>query len=120
MPAIIPFCLRTVKRDMEINGIKIPAGSLVQVVLGIANRDPAIFADPDRYDLLRPHPRPHMAFASGPHVCLGQHLARLEMSRALNIFLDRLPKLRLDPDMPKPERRGGTFRRPRHIHARFD
>jgi len=116
----LTMTVRTVKRDMEISGVKIPAGSLVQVVLGIANRDSAIYADPDRYDLLRPHPRPHMAFAAGPHVCLGQHLARLEMSRALNILLDRLPTLRLDPDMPKPEIRGGMFRRPRHIHARFE
>jgi cytochrome P450 len=116
----ISMTVRTVKRDMQINGVKIPAGSLVQVVLGIANRDAAIYPDPDTYDLLRPHPRPHLAFATGPHVCLGQHLARLEMSRALNILPDRLPKLRLDPDMPRPEIRGGMFRRPRYIHARFD
>jgi cytochrome P450 len=106
---------------MELHGVKMPAGSLIQVITGIANRDPAIYpGDPDKFDVMRPHPRPHMAFAAGPHVCLGQHLARLEMSRALNILLDRLPKLRLDPACPKPEIRGGMFRRPHHIHVRFD
>jgi cytochrome P450 len=112
--------VRNVKRDIELHGIKIPAGSLVQVIIGTANRDPAIYPDPEVFDLLRPHPRPHIAFSAGPHICLGQHLARLEMSRALNILLDRLPRLRLDPERPKPEIRGAFFRRPAHIHVRFD
>jgi cytochrome P450 len=89
-------------------------------VTGIANRDPTIYPDPDKFDMMRSHPRPHLAFAAGPHVCLGQHLARLEMTRAMNILLDRLPTLRLDPDYPKPEVRGTSMRVPRHIHVRFD
>jgi cytochrome P450 len=106
---------------MEIRGVKIPAGSLVQVVTGIANRDPAIYpGNPDEFDITRPQPRPHMAFAAGPHVCLGQHLAKLEMTRALNILLDRLPRLRVDPDKPPPQIRGGLFRKPKHLYVRFD
>jgi cytochrome P450 len=58
-----------------------------------------------------------MAFAPGPHNCVGQHLARLEMSRALNILLDRLPKLRLDPEHPPPAVRGSSFRPARLFKA---
>ena len=61
-----------------------------------------------------------MAFATGPHICIGQHLARVEMTRALNALLDRLPNLRLDPDMPPPDIRGFLLRKPRHIHVLFD
>jgi cytochrome P450 len=61
-----------------------------------------------------------MAFAAGPHICLGQHLAKLEMTRAMNILLDRLPKLRLDPDQPKPQILGNSMRVPRELHVRFD
>jgi cytochrome P450 len=116
----VNMTVRTAKKDLELRGVKIPEGSLIQVITGIANRDPELYPDPDKFDLMRTQTRPHIAFAAGPHVCLGQHLARLEMARALNILLDRLPKLRLDPDQPKPEIRGGMFRRPRHLFVRFD
>jgi len=111
---------RMVKRDTVLGRVKMPAGSIVQVILGIANRDPAIFPNPDAFDIMRTPARPHMAFAAGPHICLGQHLARLEMTRAMNILLDRLPKLRLDADYPKPEIRGNMMRVPRSIRVRFD
>jgi cytochrome P450 len=111
---------RTVIRDVTLSGVKIPAGAIVQTITGLANRDPAIFSDPNAFDLTRPMPRSHLAFASGHHICLGQHLAKLEMTRAMNILLDRLPKLRLDPDYPKPEIRGYSMRCPRSLHVRFD
>jgi cytochrome P450 len=111
---------RAVTRDTELAGVKIPKGALVQTISGLANRDPNIYADPDRFDILREVPRTHLAFASGPHICLGQHLARLEMTRAMNILLDRFPRLRLDPDYPAPFVHGGTMRSPKQIHARFD
>jgi len=116
----VNHAFRTAKRDVVIAGVTIPAGGLVDCVTGVANRDPKVFADPDKFDMMRRQARPHLAFAAGPHVCLGQHLARLEMTRAMNILLDRLPKLRLDPDYPKPEVRGTMMRVPRHIHVRFD
>jgi cytochrome P450 len=115
--------VRTVKKDVELHGVKIPAGSILQVIHGIANRNPAIFPgdrDPDQFDMMRGQLRPHVAFGAGPHMCLGQHLARLEMNRALNSLMDRLPNLRLDPDYPKPEIRGALMRRPRHLQVRFD
>jgi cytochrome P450 len=114
------FGVRTVKRDTELGGKKMPAGSIVQVIQGIANRDGDIYPDPDTFDITRAGCRTHVAFGAGPHVCLGQHLARLEMTRAMNILLDRLPRLRLDPDYPKPEIRGNTMRRPKHLYVRFD
>ena len=111
---------RLVARDVELSGVKIPAGSMVQIITGIANRDPSVYPDPDRYDLTRDVPRSHFGFGGGPHLCLGQHLARIEMARAMNILFDRLPKLRLDEEYPRPVIAGSTMRAPRHLHVRFD
>ncbi len=110
---------RQATRDVTLDGVEISAGTKIDVVAGSANRDPVRFADPDRFDIFRPQTR-NMAFAFGPHVCLGQHLARLEMSRALNSLLDRLPNLRLDPDYPPPQVAGLNSRAPRAIHVLFD
>jgi cytochrome P450 len=104
---------------MEIDGVHVPAGSLIDVVAGAANRDPALYADPDRFDMHRPK-RPHFAFARGPHICVGQHLARVEMERALNAICDRLHNLRLDPDAPAPAIRGSMMRVPHSLHILFD
>jgi cytochrome P450 len=90
------------------------------MILGSANRDPRRFVDPDSFNIFRDQPIRHFAFASGPHVCIGQHLARLEMKRALNAILDRMPTLRLDPDMPPPRIKGLTRRVPKHLYIRCD
>ncbi|MDX1511987.1 MAG: cytochrome P450, partial [Nitriliruptorales bacterium] len=87
--------IRRVTSDVELSGVMIPAGSSVVVNLGAANRDPSRWDDPDTFDIHRP-PVPHLAFASGPHTCLGMHLARAEMRVALETLLDRLPNLRLE------------------------
>ena len=76
-----------------------------------ANRDPETFPDPDRFDIQRPNARLHLAFAQGPHVCLGMHLARLEARVALDLALERLPDLRLDPSQDATVR-GLVFRKP--------
>jgi cytochrome P450 len=110
---------RMAKRDVTLGGVDIPAGSVLDLVKAAANRDPSRFADPDRFDVFRERGRRHFAFAAGPHVCIGQHLARLEMTRALNAILDGLPNLRLDPDRPPPRIRGFMMRVPKHIHVRF-
>lgn len=106
--------------DVEIDGKVIPAGSMVNVVLGSANRDPRKYDDPDRFDIFRDKTARAVPFASGPHVCIGQHLARVEMTRALNAVLDRLPNLRLDPSKPAPQIKGYLLRVPDHLHVRFD
>ncbi len=111
---------RMAARDVELGGVKIPAGSFLDVAAGAANRDPRRFPEPDQFNIFRKPEHRHFAFAYGPHVCIGQHLARVEMTRALNAILDRLPNLRLDPDKPAPQIRGIMMRVPKHIHVRFD
>ena len=111
---------RITTRDYTRHGVTIPARSVVDLVQGQANRDPSKFPDPDRFDIFRDRPVRHIAFTTGPHVCIGQHLAKVEMERALNAVLDRLPNVRLDPDMPPPQVEGYKLRKPRHIYVRFD
>lgn len=110
--------LRMAKQDVVLGGVAIPAGSLLDVVAGAANRDPAIFADPDRFDIFRDR-KAHFSFSRGPHICVGQHLARVEMTRALHAIMDNLPNLRFDPERPLPEIRGSMMRVPKHLYVRF-
>jgi cytochrome P450 len=102
--------------DLELDGAVIDRGDLVRVSIAAANRDPAVFPDPDRFDLERPNGGRHLAFAHGPHVCVGVHLARLEARTAVSILLERLPGLRLDPERPA-EVRGLVFRKPPALHV---
>ena len=101
---------RYATRDVELAGASIKRGDLVTVSLAGAGRDPAVFPDPDVFDVRRSNARRHLAFASGPHICLGMHLARLEAVTALTALLTRLPDLTLDPGSPPP--RGLVFRKP--------
>jgi cytochrome P450 len=110
---------RMALRDAELGGVKIPRGAFLDVAAGAANRDPQRFPDPDTFNVFRKPEHRHFAFAFGPHVCIGQHLARVEMTRALNAVLDRLPRVRLDPDRPAPQIQGIMMRVPKHIFVRF-
>jgi len=101
---------RFATRPATVAGTDIEAGSLVVVSLAGANRDPDEFPDPDRFDLHRPNGRRHLAFAAGPHLCLGMDLARLEARTAVAAVLRRLPDVRLDDDAPPPA--GLVFRKP--------
>jgi cytochrome P450 len=105
--------------NVELAGAKIAKGDLVRVSITAANRDPEVFANPDAFDLHRSDARKHLAFAQGPHVCLGVHLGRLEARTALTALLDRLPNLRLDPDRPS-QVRGLVFRKPPELNAVWD
>jgi cytochrome P450 len=87
-------------------------------MLGSANRDEARYPDPDRFDIFR-DPRQHISFGHGPHMCLGMHLARMEMRMVLNALVDRLPDLRLDPDGNDPHIRGQIFRCPSSLPVLF-
>jgi cytochrome P450 len=102
--------------DVELDGVMIGRGDPVRVSIAGANRDPAVFADPDRFDLERANAGRHLAFAHGPHVCVGVHLARLEARTAVSILLERLPGLRLDPERPAGVR-GLVFRKPPALHV---
>ena len=85
---------RYATRDADLAGASIRARELVVVSIAGANRDPSVFPDPDRYDVRRENARLHAAFAHGPHVCIGMHLARLEAHTAVARVLERLPGLR--------------------------
>jgi len=103
--------------DMQLGGARIHAGDQVTVSVAGANRDPAVFADPDRFDVRRPNSAKHLAFAHGPHFCLGAHLARLEAQIAVETLLDRLPGLRLDPRCPPGTPLGLVFRKPPRLNV---
>ncbi|MDR5804838.1 cytochrome P450 [Caballeronia sp. LZ001] len=89
---------RTTAKPLTIAGVDIPAGVKIAGYYACANRDPAIFDDPDTFRLDRPLStiKRHMAFGFGIHHCLGSHLARLDARVALQVVLNRLPKLRLN------------------------
>jgi cytochrome P450 len=89
--------LRVTTTDTSVSGVEIPAGAIVTSMLGSANRDPDAYDNPDTFDIFR-DAKQHMSFGTGPHLCLGIHLARMESRLALNALLDRLPGLRLDPN----------------------
>ena len=111
---------RWVTKDIDFFGTHIPKDSIVYVMTGSANRDPAMFEDPDKFDILRPNANRHLAFTVGKHICIGQHLARIEMTRAINAILDRLPNLRLDPEKPEPQLHGIGMRVPYELDVVFD
>jgi len=110
---------RSVARDVEVCGVHVPEGAAVSVCLGAANRDDARWDRPDEFDVFR-EPKQHMAFAYGPHTCLGMHLARMETRVALNALFDRLPNLRLDPEAEDVHITGLGFRAPRALPVVFD
>ncbi len=114
---------RYATRDAELGDAQFRAaispGDLVSVSLAGAGRDPAVFPDPDRFDVRRDNARQNLAFARGPHFCLGVHLARLEARAALTAALSWLPGLRLDPDQAVAPR-GLVFRKPPSLPVRWD
>jgi cytochrome P450 len=90
---------RQTTRATELAGVELAEGALIGAVLSSANRDPRRYTEPDRFDVRRKEGA-HLAFAAGTHFCLGawfgRHLARV----SLEILLDRLPNVRLDPERP--------------------
>src|SRR6202012_5452028 len=101
----------------RLGGTAIQAGDQVTVAITGANRDRAIVAGPDVFDVRRANAGRHLAFAHGPHFCLGAHLARLEAQVAVGTLLARLPGLRLDVATAP---RGLGFRKPPSLHVRWE
>jgi methyl-branched lipid omega-hydroxylase len=95
MASPVTFMRRTVTRDLTLSGQEFAAGDRVVLFYGSANRDPAVFTDPERFDVRR-SPNPHVGFGGpGPHFCLGAHLARRELAVAVRQLLGRLPDIDL-------------------------
>jgi cytochrome P450 len=108
--------------DTEVAGVAIPAGASVVACVGSANHDPARWDHPDDFDIFRPVV-PHISFGVGVHMCLGMHLARMEMATALGRLLDRLPNLHLaDRALERDDVHihGENFRSPTALPVRFD
>ena len=97
---------RVAARNLELAGVRIGEGAIVTTVLAAANRDPAVFTDPDVFDVTRDNAREHVSFSSGRHYCLGASLARMEGEVGLRALFDRFPDLVLQP---------GAARRPTRI-----
>lgn len=107
---------RYATRDVTLGGTRVRAGDQVTVSLTGANRDPAVFTDPDRYDPDRTNAGRHLAFARGPHFCVGAHLARLETERAVAAIIS-LPGVRLSG---RAIPRGVVFRKPSALYATWE
>ncbi|WP_428683145.1 cytochrome P450 [Sphingopyxis sp.] len=86
---------RMVLKDAELGGVKIPKGAMVQLRYAAANRDPAKYPDPDRFDMERANARSHLAFGKGIHMCVGNMLSRKEMAVAYSELLKRLTNFRV-------------------------
>jgi cytochrome P450 len=109
---------RQTTRDTELGGVKLEKGALVAAVLASANRDERQWTDPDHFDIHR-REGAHLAFATGPHLCIGARLGRYEARTSWRILFERLRNLRLDTDRPI-EISGWEFRSPHHLHLLFD
>jgi cytochrome P450 len=110
--------IRQASEDIDLCGVPVPAGAAIMVCIASANHDESRWEDPEVFNIFRKR-IPSVAFGFGPHVCIGQHLARMEMTTALNGLLDRLPNLRLDPNAEQPEISGLMFRSPTTLPVLF-
>jgi len=116
---VLSIITREAQRDTTIAGVHIPAGSALLLCTASAGRDESVYPDPEIFDLHRPRRSP-LGFGSGPHMCIGMHVAKAEMEAALNAWLDHMPRLRLDPDYPPPSVKGVIFRGPAELRVRWD
>ncbi len=115
----VQSCTRYAKAEVSLGGVTIAAGDALQCMLGAANRDPAHFDDPDRFDVRRTNAEDHLSFGVGRHLCLGAHLAREEAIATLPRLFERLEGLRLDPEHPtRPV--GYEFRKPPELLVRWN
>jgi cytochrome P450 len=109
---------RQATRDTELSGVRLEQGALIAAVVASANHDERNWTDPERYDIHR-REGAHLAFATGPHLCIGARLGRYEARAAWRLLLERLPGLRLDPQRPI-EISGWEFRSPHHLHVQWN
>jgi len=102
--------VRFAKEAVSLGGSEIPAGALALMIVAAANRDPAQFKDPEKFDITR-DPNEHVAFGEGIHFCIGAPLARMEARITFEAMLERFPRLRLKDPAMKPVYKGSYFLR---------
>ena len=93
MVSPVIYMRRTATRDVVIRDQKIAAGEKVVMYYGAANRDPAVFENPDSFDISRSNAEDHLAFGIGPHVCLGKRIAILQLETSLSRLMTRFPDI---------------------------
>jgi cytochrome P450 len=113
----VSFVERWARRDTPLGGVTVPTGEFVGISIPAANRDPAQFPEPERFDVRRENARRHLGFSFGVHHCLGFNLARLQGALAVEALLERLPGLQL---VEAPEPVGFAFRRPERLVLAWD
>lgn len=116
---VATFKIRETAKEVEFHGVTIPKGSFIQCMVVSANRDEEVFEHPDVFDIDR-RTKLSFGFGFGPHMCIGQFVAKMELNCAINAILDLLPNLRLDPDHPVPVIEGAQLRGAPHIHVLWD
>lgn len=112
----VAFIERWTAGDVELGPVHLGPGEFVGISSLAAGRDPAVFADPLRFDVCRPNARSHLAFSFGVHHCLGINMARLQGAIALAAILDRMTGLKI---IAASEPHGFAFRRPPTLHVRW-
>ncbi|GAB3101677.1 cytochrome P450 [Aestuariicella hydrocarbonica] len=116
---VATFKVRQASRDVELSGVNIPCGAMVQCIVSSANRDEAAFENADQFDIDRKS-KPSFGFGFGSHMCIGQFIAKTELSVALNAVLDLFPNIRFDPEQPKPVIKGAQLRGPHTLPVVWD
>jgi cytochrome P450 len=115
---------RKTTEAVEIGGVPIPADANLLLLLGSENRDPAVFDDPEHFDIHRQNAKEHLSFGFGAHYCLGAPLVRLEVRLEVRVVLEdlsaRLPGLRLIPGQPLRFQTNTTFRGPLALLVEWD
>jgi cytochrome P450 len=108
--------LRGVQPGTELGGVRFPPHARAILVVASANRDRDVWGSTaDEFDIARPK-RAHLAFATGPHYCIGHHFSRVQLATAVGMLIERFPRLRLDPDV-EPVYRGHEYRSPKSLRV---
>ena len=103
LEAPVQGLMRIATRDTQLGGVDLPKGSIIMLRYGAANRDEAVFPEPDRLDVCRANANRQLAFGTGVHACVGAPLARQEMISAFAAIIARMSNFKLDPSQPEPE-----------------
>ena len=116
---VATFKVRQAAQDTEIRGVQVPKGAMVSCIVSSANRDEDAFEDADTFNIDR-RQKPSFGFRFGPHMCIGQFVAKTEINCAVNAILDLMPNIRLDPSKPAPEITGAQLRGPHSLPVVWD